>query len=236
MSVIKKSSRGRMPNGEANPIDIHVGERIRLRRQLLGLSQEKLAFRLGLTFQQVQKYERGKNRVGASRLWDIAKVLEVPVNFFYEEIDEKTANQSPRTLNGELGVAIEDFEVKDTDPMHRKEAIKLVKAYYRMPYRKAAELLFGMAEEMAKSYFERENNNPYNWLSYPENRPSDEQQYQDFAVLYRNPRRIKKVGNNSNIPKFLPTVMTWTGRDWLDLEFPSREITHFYPLPAQLKE
>ena len=79
--VNKRSSRGRTPLGEPNPIDVHVGHRIRLRRTLLGLSQEKLASLLGLTFQQVQKYERGMNRVGASRLWDISKVLEVPINF-----------------------------------------------------------------------------------------------------------------------------------------------------------
>ena len=79
---VKRSSRGRTPNGQPNPIDVHVGNRIRLRRTLLNLSQEKLASLLGLTFQQVQKYERGTNRVGASRLWDISRVLEVPVSFF----------------------------------------------------------------------------------------------------------------------------------------------------------
>ena len=93
--IVKKSSRGRTPTGEPNPIDVHVGNRICLRRTLLGLSQEKLASLLGLTFQQVQKYERGMNRVGASRLWDIGKVLEVPVGFFYEDMDEEVAKQSP---------------------------------------------------------------------------------------------------------------------------------------------
>ena len=93
--IVKRSSRGRTPQGEPNPIDVHVGNRIRLRRTLLGLSQEKLASLLGLTFQQVQKYERGMNRVGASRLWDIGKVLEVPINFFYEDMDKSVASQSP---------------------------------------------------------------------------------------------------------------------------------------------
>ena len=88
----RKSSRGRTPNGQPNPIDVHVGNRIRLRRTLLGLSQEKLAALLGLTFQQVQKYERGMNRVGASRLWDIGKVLEVPINFFFEDMDKSVAS------------------------------------------------------------------------------------------------------------------------------------------------
>lgn len=79
--TFKRSSRGRTPTGQPNPIDVHVGNRIRLRRTLLGLSQEKMASLLGLTFQQVQKYERGMNRVGASRLWDIGKVLDVPIGF-----------------------------------------------------------------------------------------------------------------------------------------------------------
>ena len=65
-----------------NAIDVHVGRRIRLRRTLLGMSQEKLGEALNITFQQVQKYERGSNRVSASRLWDIAQILDVPISFF----------------------------------------------------------------------------------------------------------------------------------------------------------
>ena len=70
----------------ANPIDVHVGSRVRLRRMLLGMSQEKLGEHLGLTFQQIQKYEKGINRIGASRLFDLSQVLGVPVQFFYEEL------------------------------------------------------------------------------------------------------------------------------------------------------
>ncbi len=70
----------------ANPIDVHVGARVRLRRMLLGMSQEKLGEHLGLTFQQIQKYEKGINRIGASRLFDLSQVLGVPVQFFYEEL------------------------------------------------------------------------------------------------------------------------------------------------------
>src|SRR3990170_8436401 len=68
-----------------NPVDAHVGTRVRLRRMLLGMSQEKLGEHLGLTFQQVQKYEKGVNRIGASRLFDLSHVLGVPVQFFYED-------------------------------------------------------------------------------------------------------------------------------------------------------
>ena len=72
----------------AGPVDAHVGNRIRLRRTLMGLSQEKLGEALGLTFQQIQKYERGANRVGASRLYDLAQILDVPVGFFFDDMRE----------------------------------------------------------------------------------------------------------------------------------------------------
>lgn len=157
--LVKRSSRGRTPQGEPNPIDVHVGNRIRLRRTLLGLSQEKLASLLGLTFQQVQKYERGMNRVGASRLWDIGKVLEVPIGFFYEDMDKGVANQSPRMFSmpdstpSELN---EDKATLDLDPMHRQETIELVKAYYKIGNRKAAKHMFDLIVTMAKTTY---NNN-----------------------------------------------------------------------------
>src|SRR3954468_9912069 len=71
-----------------SPIDVHVGGRVRLRRTLLGMSQEKLGEALGLTFQQVQKYERGVNRIGASRLFDLARVLDVPIGFFFDDMPD----------------------------------------------------------------------------------------------------------------------------------------------------
>src|SRR4028119_2048480 len=69
-----------------SPIDVHVGGRVRLRRTLMGMSQERLGEALGLTFQQVQKYERGVNRIGASRLFDLARVLDVPIGFFFDDM------------------------------------------------------------------------------------------------------------------------------------------------------
>ena len=83
MEEIEPEDRG---SRRANPIDVHVGSRVRLRRMLLGMSQEKLGEHLGLTFQQIQKYEKGINRIGASRLFDLSNVLGVPVQFFYEEL------------------------------------------------------------------------------------------------------------------------------------------------------
>ena len=150
---IKISSRGRTPDGGPNPIDTHVGNRIRLRRQLLGYSQEKLASLLGLTFQQVQKYEKGMNRVGASRLWDMGKVLGVPISFFFEDMDEATAGQSPRMfqLSGGCPPLKEEAEAEPSDPMLRQETIELVKAYYKLPNRKAVKHLYEFIVAMSKT-------------------------------------------------------------------------------------
>ena len=149
--TFKRSSRGRTPTGQPNPIDVHVGNRIRLRRTLLGL-----------TFQQVQKYERGMNRVGASRLWDIGKVLDVPIGFFYEDMDKEVANQSPRMFSLPDSTPLSFAEEKenfDIDPMNRQETIELVRAYYKIPNRKAAKHLYDLIIAMSKTTY---NNNDEN--------------------------------------------------------------------------
>jgi transcriptional regulator with XRE-family HTH domain len=100
-----------------NPIDVHVGSRIRLRRSIAGLSQEQLADGLGLTFQQVQKYEKGINRVSASRLQHISEVLEVPISFFFEN--------GPNALVNSAGSPMGEFN----ELMSSKETIALVTAF-----------------------------------------------------------------------------------------------------------
>ena len=130
-----RAARGRMPSGQPNPVDVHVGARVRLRRIVLGLSQERLAEALGLTFQQVQKYERGTNRIGASRLWDLSRVLEVPVSHFFEEMDDAVANQSPRCINNNMAgeVALcQHLESAEVDAMYSRETLDLVRAYMRI--------------------------------------------------------------------------------------------------------
>jgi transcriptional regulator with XRE-family HTH domain len=82
-----KQGERSVPKKQANPVDAHVGNRVRLRRMLVGMSQEKLGDLLGLTFQQVQKYEKGVNRIAAGRLFEISGILGVPVSFFYEDVD-----------------------------------------------------------------------------------------------------------------------------------------------------
>lgn len=123
-----KSTRGRMPNGDANPIDVHVGKRIRLRRKVLGMSQEQLAEKLGLTFQQVQKYERGMNRVGASRLWDLSVVLDAPIIFFFHGLTKEQLENSPAAINGKK---VENVEA-NYDPMYDDEIVQLMTAFRKI--------------------------------------------------------------------------------------------------------
>lgn len=154
----KKTCRGRTPSGQPNPIDVHVGNRIRLRRSVLGWSQEKMANMLGLTFQQVQKYERGNNRVSASRLWDIGNVLNVPIGFFFEDMDKTVAQQSPRTFSSNNAqsrtLVFKDTPIDiDIDPMKKQETLELVSSYYKINNRKAARLLLELAVTMSKSNF-----------------------------------------------------------------------------------
>lgn len=152
-SVSRKASRGRTPSGEPNPIDIHVGNRIRMRRNILGWSQEKLGDLLGLTFQQIQKYEKGLNRVSASRLWDFSVVMDTPISFFYDDMDKSVARQSPRMFsNPEADATLnEDLEVFNADPMLKQETLELVRAYYKISNRQAAKHLFDLIVAMSKS-------------------------------------------------------------------------------------
>ena len=123
--------RGRLSDGTPNPIDLHVGSRVRMRRSLLGMSQERLASELGITFQQVQKYERGSNRIGASRLWDLAQVVGVNVDFFYQDIDASTTDKSPRKIyaHPELSEDICEF---DMDTLLRRDVSTLLRAYTKI--------------------------------------------------------------------------------------------------------
>ena len=103
-----------------HPVDVHVGKRIRHRRWMVGMTQQQLAEKVGIKFQQIQKYETGMNRVSASRLWDISDSLEVPVSFFFDGIEEsKEAAASGTTVPGDI--------------MADKEALELVRSYYSIP-------------------------------------------------------------------------------------------------------
>lgn len=112
-----------------NAIDVHVGRRVRMRRTLLGMSQEQLGEALSITFQQVQKYERGSNRVSASRLWDIGQILDAPVSFFFEDMSDDTMDHSPRKMKTGDAANVGDAPL---DPMARRETLELVRAYYQI--------------------------------------------------------------------------------------------------------
>ena len=143
---IRRSGRGRTPSGKPNPIDAHVGGRVRLRRTLLGMSQERLGEAIGLTFQQVQKYERGANRIGASRLYDLSRVLDVPVSFFFDDMSDDAAAQSPRMM---IAGFIEDGAANgDADPMAKRETLELVRAYYRITDPTVRKRIFELAKAL----------------------------------------------------------------------------------------
>lgn len=146
----RKANRGRTEDGDPNPIDIHVGSRVRLRRTLLGMSQEKLGEAIGLTFQQVQKYERGANRIGASRLFDLAQVLDVPVSFFYDDLPETLAHppvvvELPPRPNG-LAEEAASFE---SDLLSRRETQDLIRAYFAIPDSTVRKRVYELAKALA---------------------------------------------------------------------------------------
>jgi transcriptional regulator with XRE-family HTH domain len=122
--------------GVPNPIDVHVGNRIRMRRLLLGMNQETLANALGLTFQQVQKYEGGANRVSASRLSAMAEILGVPISYFFGDLQSDEAEISP-----------EDQRWRDY--LQRPETIEFIRLYYAIPDERARQQFLEMTKALA---------------------------------------------------------------------------------------
>jgi transcriptional regulator with XRE-family HTH domain len=114
--------------GSPNPVDVHVGGRLRMRRRYLDMTQSTLAHELGLTFQQIQKYERGSNRISASRLFDLTRILDVPVSFFFDDMPEKL-DSSDRRREDEMSSFNAGAQGLG-DPTAQRETLELVKAYY----------------------------------------------------------------------------------------------------------
>ena len=144
-----KSRRGRKPgSAEPDPVDIHVGTRLRTRRTLLGMSQERLAEAIGLTFQQVQKYEMGKNRISASRLYQFAQILDVSVSYFFEgyEKDESGRDESDDGLSDNTQ---EGFMPENV--MHERETLELIRVYYSIKDPKLRKDLLKWLRQMAES-------------------------------------------------------------------------------------
>jgi transcriptional regulator with XRE-family HTH domain len=124
--------------GVPDPIDVYVGARVRARRLLIGMNQETLARELGLTFQQVQKYEGGTNRISASRLSQIADVLGVSIDYFYQGLEPDGAMPSPP-------------EQQAQERMQRPETIELIRSYYAIPDPEARERFLQMVKTVAQS-------------------------------------------------------------------------------------
>lgn len=106
-----------------HPVDVHVGKRIRHRRWMVGMTQQQLAEKVGIKFQQIQKYETGMNRVSASRLWDISEALSVPVSYFFEGMDRAEGADSASEVAG----------TPPGDILSDKEALELIRSYYAIP-------------------------------------------------------------------------------------------------------
>ena len=127
-----------------DPVDIHVGSRVRMRRTLLGMSQEKLGNALGLTFQQIQKYERGANRIGSSRLYKLSGILDVPVNYFFDDMPDDTGKRS----RGFGDSAPKHFEA---DQLSKRETLELVRAYYKITDPKVRKRTFELVKAIAQA-------------------------------------------------------------------------------------
>ena len=130
-------------------MDAHVGRRVRQRRTILGMSQEKLGEALGLTFQQVQKYERGANRIGASRLHHISEVLDVPINYFFEDISPPLTKKHGKTA---LAEAQAEYA---PDPMVKRETLELVRSYYKIKDPKVRRRIFDLIKQLGKTLSEQ---------------------------------------------------------------------------------
>ena len=122
---------------------MYVGSRVRLRRTLLGMSQEKLGEAVSLTFQQIQKYERGANRIGASRMYELSQVLDVPVQFFYDGLENLARNVTP--VSGFSESEKPTFG-EDTSHLTRRETLELVRAYYRIGDGETRKRIFDMVK------------------------------------------------------------------------------------------
>ncbi|HLO78996.1 MAG TPA: helix-turn-helix transcriptional regulator [Magnetospirillum sp.] len=140
--IVASKTTNTEATGRTTPVDAYVGKRIRLRRGELGMTQERLADALGLTFQQVQKYEKGANRVGASRLFDLARVLEVPIGYFFDELSPQAS-------------ALGDFSHADiptipsSDPTLKRETLDLMRAYNNIRDPQIRRRIFDLARALA---------------------------------------------------------------------------------------
>ncbi len=130
--------------GIPNPVDVHVGARLRQRRTLLGMNQTALGDAIGLTFQQVQKYERGANRIGSSRLFHLSRVLDVPIEYFFGDMPAAVAACSPAQGGGKA----KKPPSYEPGPMATRETMELVRAYYKISDPEIRKPLYELAQAL----------------------------------------------------------------------------------------
>ncbi len=131
--------------GKPHPIDVHVGARVRQRRSLLGMNQTKLGEELGMSFQQVQKYEKGTNRISASRLYDLSRVFDVSIEHFFEDMPPEVAANPPATKGRGRTKEPPSYE---PNPMITRETLELVRAYYKIENAKTRKVLYELTKAM----------------------------------------------------------------------------------------
>jgi len=132
----------------SHPIDVHVGKKIKLRRVVLGFSQAELGSKIGVTFQQIQKYERGANRVGSSRLYDLSQVLTVQINYFFEGLSDLPSMLGDCAMKGLAERPAASFSNEEVDG---KETIALVKAYYKIEDPAVRKKVLGLIKAVSPS-------------------------------------------------------------------------------------
>ena len=146
MVVSFSSARAELPD----PIDIHVGGRLRLRRNLVGMSQGQLGEACGLTFQQIQKYESGSNRVSASRLYRIARILGVNVAYFFEDVPVENSGADNEGFSDTVQTPLEGEPSSDKELLYRRETLELIRAYYRITDAKQRRKIYELVKTMAE--------------------------------------------------------------------------------------
>lgn len=150
---VRNPRRSSAEGDEPNPVDIYVGQKLKARRNLIGITQETLAESTGITFQQIQKYEKGKNRLSASRLFQFSRVLDIPVSYFFEgffSTDSGIGLQGGFADNDQEPIG-SDVEAAD-DIMLKKETIDLVRTYYTIKDDKLRKDFLKMLKQMAKNF------------------------------------------------------------------------------------
>ncbi len=142
--MVKSKLRYGHGTGKPHPIDVHVGARLRARRTLLGMNQTKLGHALGLTFQQVQKYEKGTNRISSSRLFRLTRALDVSIEYFFEDMPPEVAASTPAG-GGDKAKKLPSYE---PNPMAKRETLELVRAYYKIKDADVRQRLYNFAKAL----------------------------------------------------------------------------------------